>query len=123
MEGVIEVRQLDDTHLHWRAELAGREKSWDAAITEQRPEERIAWRSTSGAHTGGVVTFHRLSPDTTRIMLQMEYDPEGFAESVGDFLGVTSARVQGDLQRFKEFIEARGRETGAWRGAVERPHP
>jgi uncharacterized membrane protein len=123
MAGVLEVRQLDDTHLRWCAELGGRQKTWDAEITEQRPDERVAWRSTGGAQTAGVVTFHRLAADRTRIMLQMEYDPEGVVENVGDFLGVASARVQGDLERFKSFVEAMGHETGAWRGTVERPRP
>jgi uncharacterized membrane protein len=123
MEGVRDVRQLDDTHLRWRAEIGGKEKTWDAVITEQIPDERIAWRSTSGATNAGVVTFHRLGPTKTRVMLQMEYDPEGLVENVGDFVGVTSRRIEGDLERFKTFIESRGRETGAWRGEVERPKP
>jgi uncharacterized membrane protein len=118
MEGVREVRQLDDTHLHWRAEIAGKEEEWDAVITEQIPDDRIAWRSTSGAQNAGVVTFHRLSDSQTRIMLQMEYDPKGFVENVGDAVGIVSARVEGDLKRFKDFIESRGAETGGWRGEV-----
>ncbi len=122
MEGVQEVRQLDDTHLHWRAEVGGKEKEWDAVITEQLPDERVAWRSTSGAENAGVVTFHRLGPDQTRIMLQVEYDPEGLVENTGDAMGFVSRRVEGDLKRFKEFIENRGRETGAWRGTVQQSH-
>jgi uncharacterized membrane protein len=123
MEGVKEVRQLDDTRLFWRAEIGGVEKTWEAEITEQRPDERVAWTNRTGATNCGVVTFHRLSPDKTRIMLQMDYDPEGLVENVGDFLGVASSRVSGDLERYKTFIESRGRETGAWRGEVERPRP
>ena len=118
MEGVIEVKQLDDTHLLWRANVGGKEKVWRARITEQTPDERIAWRSEDGAHNAGVVTFHRISDGKTKIMLQLDYDPEGVVENVGDAVGVVSARVKGDLERFKEFIEARGRETGAWRGTV-----
>jgi uncharacterized membrane protein len=119
MEGIVEVRQLDDTHLHWTAEVAGKHKEWDAEITEQTPDQRIAWHSTSGAPNAGVVTFHRISGNTTRIMLQMDYDPEGITENVGDAVGVMSRRVEGDLERFKEFLESRGQETGAWRGNVE----
>jgi uncharacterized membrane protein len=123
MEGVKEVRQLDDTRLFWRAEIGGKEKTWEAEISEQRPDERIAWTNRTGATNSGVVTFHRLSPNKTRVMLQMDYDPEGLVENVGDFLGVASTRISGDLDRFKNFIEARGQETGAWRGEVERPRP
>jgi uncharacterized membrane protein len=119
MEGIVEVRQIDDTHLHWVADIAGKRKEWDAEIIEQVPDMRIAWRSTAGAPNGGVVTFHRLSDDSTRIMLQMEYDPQGVTENVADAVGVTSRRIQGDLERFREFIESRGAETGAWRGSVE----
>ena len=122
MEGVKAVRQLDDRHLHWQAEVAGRDKEWDAEITEQHPDERIAWRSTQGAPNAGVVTFHRLSDSRSRIMLQLEYEPEGMTETVGDAAGIMSRRVKGDLERFKAFIEMRGRETGAWRGDIPAPH-
>ena len=122
MEGVKTVRQLDDRHLHWHAEVGGRDKEWRAEITEQHPDERIAWRSMEGARNAGVVTFHRLSDTRTRIMLQLEYEPEGVTETLGDAVGVVSARVKGDLARFKEFIETRGHETGAWRGDVPAPH-
>lgn len=118
MDSVHEVRQVDNTHLHWRADVAGAEKEWDAEITEQIPDKRIAWRSTSGVPNGGVVTFHKIDDMTTRIMLQMEYQPEGPLESVGDALGAVRMEARNNLQRFKDMIEARGRETGAWRGAV-----
>jgi uncharacterized membrane protein len=118
MEGVREVKQLDDKRLHWRAEIAGKDKEWDAEITEQIPDNRIAWRSRGGAWNAGVVTFHRLSDASCKVMLQLEYEPEGFVENVGDAIGVVSQRVEGDLKRFKEFIEGRGRETGAWRGTI-----
>jgi len=121
MEGVEEVRQLEDRRLHWRATIGGRAEEWDAVITEQHPDERIAWKNTTGAPNAGVVTFHRLADNKTRVMLQMEYDPQGVVENVGDMLGVVSRRVANDLERFKDFIEARGHETGAWRGEVERP--
>ena len=122
MEGVREVRQLDDTRLHWRAEVGGKETEWDAVITEQIPDERVAWTNTSGARNAGVVTFHKIDPQTTRLMLQLDYDPEGAIENIGSALGMVGRRVQGDLERFKEFIEARGSETGAWRGEVRQKH-
>ena len=118
MDGVEEVRQLNDTKLHWKADVGGKKKEWDAKITEQIPDHRIAWRSEAGDENGGVVTFHKLDDNKTRIMLQMAYEPANFVESVGDKLGFMSRRVQGDLDRFKKFIEARGQETGAWRGTV-----
>jgi uncharacterized membrane protein len=118
MEGVEEVRQLDDKRLHWRAKVGGKIKEWDAEITEQRPDERIAWTSRGGAWNAGVVTFHRIDDSRTKVMLQVDYDPEGVVETVGDALGVVSSRIEGDLKRFKEFIEKRGRETGAWRGEI-----
>jgi uncharacterized membrane protein len=120
MEGVKAVQQLDAKRLHWRAEIAGKEKEWDAEITEQIPDQRIAWRSRSGAPNGGVVTFHVLSPTRSKVMLQMEYDPETFIEKAGDAVGIVSQRVTGDLERFKDFIESRGRETGAWRGEIRK---
>ncbi|HRI38204.1 MAG TPA: SRPBCC family protein [Nitrospira sp.] len=119
MEGIKQVTQRDDRHLHWRAEIGGKEKEWDARITEQVPNDRIAWKSTDGAFNAGVVTFHRLSDTTSKVMLQIEYDPDGVVENIGDAFGVVSQRVEGDLQRFKEFIETRGQETGAWRGTVK----
>lgn len=118
MDSVHEVRQVDDTHLHWRADVAGKEKQWDAEITEQTPDKRIAWRSTSGVPNGGVVTFHKLDDTTTKVMLQMQYTPEGAVESIGDALGAVRMEARRNLERFKEMIEARGRETGAWRGEV-----
>jgi uncharacterized membrane protein len=123
MEGVEEVEQLDDTRLHWRATVGGQTKEWYARITEQIPDERIAWTSEGGTFTSGVVTFHRIDEGQTKVMLQMEYDPEGIVEEVGDKLGFVSRRVEGDLTRFKEFIESRGQETGAWRGTVARSTP
>jgi uncharacterized membrane protein len=119
MEGVEEVRQLDDTHLHWRTKVGGRAKEFDAEITEQRPDERIAWNARQGAEQAGVVTFHRVDDDHTRIMLQLEAEPEGPVEKAGDALGVLKRRVKGDLERFKEMIESRGAETGGWRGEVD----
>jgi uncharacterized membrane protein len=118
MEGVKQVKQLDDKHLQWKADIGGKEKEWKAEITEQIPDERIAWTSRGGAINAGVVTFHRLSDSKSKVMLQMEYDPQGFVENVGDAIGVVTQRVQGDLERFKQYIENRGQETGAWRGTV-----
>ena len=122
MEGVERVEQLDDTHLHWVANVAGKRKEWNARITEQLPDERVAWTSESGARNAGVVTFHKLAPEKTRIMLQLEYEPDDVIESVGDKLGFMTNRVRGDLERFKQFIESRGHETGAWRGEVRQDH-
>jgi uncharacterized membrane protein len=119
MDGVKEVQQLDDKRLHWRAIIAGKEEEWDAVITEQAPDMRVAWTSTSGAPNAGVVTFHRLEENKTRVMLQLDYEPQGVVEAVGDKLGIVERRVKGDLERFKEFIENRGSETGAWRGTIE----
>lgn len=120
MDKVEEVRQLDDKRLHWRAVLAGHTEEWEAAITEQEPDQRVAWTSTSGAKNAGVVTFHYIDPNTTRVMLQLDYEPEGAVETVGSALGIPQKQIEGDLDRFKKFIEARGQETGAWRGEVER---
>jgi len=119
MEGVEEVRQLDETRLHWRTKVGGREQEFDTEITEQRPDERIAWTATQGAEQAGVVTFHRVDAERTKIMLQLDSEPEGVVEKVGDAAGVLKRRVKGDLERFKELIEARGTETGAWRGEVD----
>ena len=119
MDGVKSVRQLDDTTLEWVADVAGREKRWTAKITEQEPDQRIAWTATDGAHNAGVVTFHRLAEGKSRVTLQLTIDPEGPVENVGAALGIVQHRVEGDMDRFKEFVEARGSQTGAWRGTVE----
>ena len=119
MEGVEEVRQLTDTKVHWVAEVAGQRREWDAEITEQVPDQRIAWCSTEGANNSGVVTFHRLGEDKSKVMLQLEFEPEGVMEQVGDKLGLVKTRTKADLKRFKEFIESQGRESGAWRGEVD----
>ena len=121
MEGVESVTQLDDTHLQWVAEIGGTKREWRAEITEQHPDERIAWRATEGAENAGVVTFHRIGDSTTRIMLQLDFDPEGIREQVADKLGLVKKRAVGDLERFKELIEARGVEGGGWRGDVGSP--
>ena len=119
MDGVERVEQVDDTHLHWKAEIAGDELEWDAEITEQTPDQRVAWKSTNGAENAGVVTFHRVDDRKTKVSLQMDYEPEGAKEKVGDLVGVLDRRVQGDLDRFKELIESRGSASGAWRGEVK----
>jgi len=118
MEGVAEVKQLDDKRLHWVAEVGGKRKEWNAEIFEQIPDQRIAWRSTTGAKNSGMVNFFPLGENRTRISLKLNYDPEGVTEHVGDMLGVVGRRVEGDLQRFKEFIQTRALETGAWRGQI-----
>jgi uncharacterized membrane protein/ElaB/YqjD/DUF883 family membrane-anchored ribosome-binding protein len=118
MEGVESVKQLDDTTLHWVANVAGERKEWRARITEQVPDHHIAWRSDGGEFTSGVVSFQALGPDKTRVTVRLNYEPKGVTEKLGDMLGLVSRRVQGDLERFKSFIESKGHETGAWRGTV-----
>lgn len=119
MEGIERVKQLDDKRLFWVATIAGKKKEWHAKITEQTPDQRVAWKSEDGATNAGVVTFHHINDTTTRVMLQLDYEPEGVLESAGAALGIVERRVMGDLKRFKEFIERRGTETGAWRGEIE----
>jgi uncharacterized membrane protein len=121
MEGIKSVTQTDDTHVHWVADIAGQRKEWDAEITEQHPDERVAWTSTSGARNAGVVTFHRLDDDTTRVTVQLDVEPDGPIETIGDWAGILDRRVQGDLERFRDYIQGRGEPTGAWRGNVESP--
>jgi uncharacterized membrane protein len=120
MEGVEEVRQVDDTHLHWVAEFGGSRHEWDAEITEQHPDERVAWRNVDGKQNAGVVTFHRLDDGRTKVMAQVDWAPEGLKERIGEALGAADRRVRGDLERFRDLVEARG-ASGAWRGEVERP--
>ncbi|MFI9808475.1 SRPBCC family protein [Streptomyces sp. NPDC052301] len=123
MEGVERIEQRTDTLTHWVTNIGGVRREFDAAITEQRPDERVAWTTVDGAaRQAGVVTFHRIDESTTKVMLQLDFEPEGVTETVGDKLGLVKRRVSGDLHRFKEFIEGRGgQETGAWRGEVGGP--
>ncbi|MEU5871186.1 SRPBCC family protein [Glycomyces sp. NPDC047369] len=121
MDGVDEVQQIGETLTHWRMSIGGVAREFDAAITEQHPDERVAWKSISGPSHAGVVTFHRLDDDHTRVTAQMDIDPDGFAETVADKAGFLTHRVKGDMQRFKLYIEDRGAETGGWRGDVEPP--
>ncbi|MCZ2523444.1 SRPBCC family protein [Streptomyces sp. NPDC059506] len=118
MKGVERVDQVTDTRTHWVTKVDGVEREFDADITEQIPDERVAWRSTTGPDQAGVVTFHRLDDSRTKVMLQMDHSPEGLLDTVGDKLGFVRRQVKGDLERFKELIEKRGVETGAWRGQV-----
>jgi len=118
MKHVENVRQLDDKRLHWKVDLGGKVREFDAEIVEQLPDKRIAWRSTSGARHAGVVTFHRLSDTKSRVMLQIEYEPEGVIEKVGSAVGVPEIDTERDLKRFVEFVEQRGGATGAWRGSI-----
>jgi uncharacterized membrane protein len=117
MEGVEEVRQLDDTLLHWAATVSGKRREWEARITEQLPDRRIAWRSVTGTQTSGSVSFEPAGQDRTRVRVEMSYRP-GVLDRVGSLIGLDNRRVRGDLERFKELIESRGTETGAWRGEV-----
>ncbi|GGM36739.1 hypothetical protein GCM10012275_04870 [Longimycelium tulufanense] len=121
MPGVRRVQQVTDTRTHWETEIAGTHREFDAEITEQRPDERVAWRSITGPRQAGVVTFHRLDDEHTRVHLQLDWEPEGFTELAASALGIVQRRVRNDLDRFREFIEARGGSTGGWRGEVQRP--
>jgi uncharacterized membrane protein len=123
MAGVKEVKQLDDTHVHWHAEIWGKDEEWDAEITEQKPEERISWKSVSGAYSAGTVRFEPIGPERTRVRLVMAYDPQGVVANVGDALGIFSGRVQNTVEDFKKFIEKRRQETGGWRGEVHDSKP
>ena len=118
MEGVEKITQLSDTRTHWVTEIAGVSREFDAEITEQEPDQRIAWTTVDEPKQAGVVTFHRLEDNLTRVMLQLEFEPEGLVEKAGDLLGIVKSRTKGDLERFKSFIESRGTQTGAWRGEV-----
>jgi uncharacterized membrane protein len=120
MSGVERIEQLDDRRLHWTVSVAGVERDFDAEITEQHPDERVAWKSTDGTTHAGVVTFHKLSDETTRVTVQLDWQPEGIIEKAGAAVGVDDRRVSGDLDRFKSYIESRQLETGAWRGEVPR---
>ena len=122
MSGVEEIKQLDATTTHWKTNIDGVKREFDAKITEQLPDERVAWTSTEGSKQAGVVTFHRLDDTTTRVTCQMDFEPQGVAETAGDKLGFLDRQVKGDMKRFKEYIESRGGvETGGWRGQVDRP--
>ncbi|WP_435240233.1 SRPBCC family protein [Streptomyces sp. YPW6] len=119
MEGVEHIEQRTQTLTHWKTKIAGVEREFDAEITEQIPDERVAWTSVGGeARQAGVVTFHYIDDSTTKVMLQLDHDPEGLAETVGDKLGFVKRQAIGDLKRFKQFIESRGAETGSWGGTV-----
>jgi uncharacterized membrane protein len=122
MEGVEEVHQLDDKRLHFVAKVAGRRHEWDAEILEQIPEQKITWRSRVGRPNEGAVYFDKLPDGCSSVRAVIAFEPEGAMEKLGDLLGVTDARVKGDLKRFKEFVESRGTETGAWRGEIHAGH-
>ncbi len=119
MDGIEEVRQVDDAQLHWVADFGGKRHEWDAEITEQLPDERIAWKALDGKTNAGVVTFHHISPERSKVMVQMEWDEEGLLEKLGSAIGSDDRKVKADLERFKEMIEARGEETGAYREKIE----
>jgi uncharacterized membrane protein len=118
MESVDEVRQDGPKRLFWKAKIAGKDKQWEAEITEQVPDQRIAWVSVDGTPNNGEVIFESMELERTLITLTMEYEPEGFLEMAGDVLGIPSGQVEEDLKRFRDFIEQTGRETGGWRGRI-----
>ncbi|PZS34560.1 MAG: cyclase [Pseudonocardiales bacterium] len=121
MGGVDTITQVDDTHTHWVTSIGGVTREFDTKITEQHPDERVAWKSTDGTTHAGVVTFHRLGDAKTRVTTQIDWQPEGLVEKAGAAIGVDDRQVKADLAKFKEFIESRGSETGAWRGDVQSP--
>ena len=118
MEGVESVTQLDDRHLRWVAEVGGEKREWQAEIVDQEPDRRVAWRATDGKDNAGTVTFQPIDQTTTRVEVQMQWEPEGMKEKAGSMVGMDDRRVKGDLERFKDMIEQRGVESGAWRGDV-----
>jgi Polyketide cyclase / dehydrase and lipid transport len=118
MEGVEEVRQEGNNRLFWRAKIGGKVKEWEAEITEQAPDQRISWESIDGSSNSGTITFESLGADLTRVNATIGYEPEGFLEKTGDALGIPSGRIEEDLQRFRDYVEERGRETGGWRGEI-----
>jgi uncharacterized membrane protein len=118
MDSVQDVKQLDNTHLHWTANFAGKTREWDAEITEQIPDQRIAWRSTGGMSNSGVVTFHKVSDSRSRVVLHMDFETESVGEKIGNAIGGVRLIAKANLKRFKALIEGRGVETGAWRGTV-----
>ncbi|MDM4761581.1 SRPBCC family protein [Galbitalea sp. SE-J8] len=120
MNGVDSISQIDDTHLHWNVSIGGAKREFDAEITEQHPDERIAWKSVDGETHAGVVTFHRIADDSTRVSVEFDWKPEGIVEKAGSILQVDDVQIAGDLKRFKDIIEAQGFETGGWRGDVDR---
>lgn len=119
MESVMEVTQIADDLTEWQTDVNGVERKFTAKITEQSPDQRIAWTTIEGPRQGGVVTFHELADNETRVMYQMDFEPEGIIETSGAALGFVERQVEGDLERFKKFIESRGAETGSWRGSID----
>ena len=119
MGGVEQIVQTDATHTHWKTKIGGVEREFDAEITEQHPDERVAWKSVDGKGHAGVVTFHRLGDTETRVTVQLDWEPEGLVEKAGAVVGADDRQIKADLKKFKAFIESRGAETGAWRGDVD----
>jgi len=119
MDGVERVEQKSDTELHWVAEIAGTKREWNAQITEQHPDHRVAWKALDQNGPDGVVTFHKLDDSRTRVMVQMDYEPDGLKESFGSMVGADERRVKKDLESFKKLIETNRHETGSWRGNIE----
>lgn len=118
MGGVKSVKQTSDDQLEWVAEIAGVRRQWTATVLEQIPDRKVAWAATDGATNAGAVEFEDVGGGQTSVQLTLEYEPEGIIEKVGDKLNVVDRQAEGDLQRFKEFIEDAGYASGAWRGAV-----
>ena len=122
MPTVDEVRQIDDSHLHWRAKIAGKTKEWDSEITRQIPDQLIEWRSINGVRNGGLVTFEKAGENKTRVKLRMWYEPQSADEKVGGLLGGVKLTAKSNLKHFKQLVERMGHETGAWRGEISPQH-
>lgn len=116
---VDEITQVSDTLTHWKVTIAGAQREFDAEITEQHPDERVAWNSVGGeVNHAGVVTFHRLSDTESRVTVQIDWEAAGIVEKVGAALGIDDHAIKSDLKNFKKFIEDAHAATGAWRGDV-----
>lgn len=119
MEGVKSVRQLDDATIQWQARIAGVERDWTARIVEQEPDSHIMWEGFGDVDNRGYVSFESLGADECRVTVRIDYEPEGVVEKIADAVGAIEGRIEGDLRRFKEYIESRGTEDGAWRGEIK----
>ena len=122
MGGVESIKQTDETHSHWVTKIGGVTREFDTEITEQHPDERVAWKSTDGTTHAGVVTFHRLGDAQTKVTVQLDWQAEGIVEKAGALIGVDDHQVKADLDRFKTYIEGQGHEDGAWRGNIDNPN-
>jgi uncharacterized membrane protein len=116
---VESITQVTDTLTEWKVRVGGVEREFEAVISEQHPDERVAWNSTGGeVDHAGVVTFHKLSDTETRVTVQLDWEASGLLEHLGSALGVDNHAIKKELGQFKEYIEAKGSADGSWRGDV-----